>query len=201
VRDGILALHIATGSFGLILGPITMLAPKRRGRHTRAGTVYHFNMLAVCVSAAAMAIIDFRRIWWFLPIAAFSYANAFVGWRAVRRRRPGWLPTHIAGMGGSYIALTTAVLVVNLGVGAWYAWALPTLVGTPLIRIAVARHRRSPAAASVVNRSFDGSSSAPRRPWNQPLPCLCHRHRLRRRPAPRPPMHPSPCPRMSDSRH
>ena len=66
MRDGILALHIATGSFGLILGPIAMLAPKRRGRHTRAGTVYHFNMLAVCVSAAAMAIIDFRRIWWFL---------------------------------------------------------------------------------------------------------------------------------------
>jgi uncharacterized membrane protein len=153
VRDGILALHIATGSFGLILGPIAMLAPKRRGRHTRAGSVYHWNMLAVCVSAAAMALIDFGRIWWFLPIAAFSYANAFVGWRAVRRRRPGWLPVHIAGMGGSYIALTTALLVVNLGVGAWYAWALPTLIGTPLIRAgtrAATRSRsRSVAAVSL----------------------------------------------------
>ena len=29
----------------------------------------------------------------------------------------------------------------------------------------------------------------------------CERSRLRRRPAPRPPMHPSPCPRTSDSRH
>ena len=148
VRDGILALHIATGSFGLLLGPVAMLAPKRRGRHTRVGTVYHWNMLAVCVTAAAMALIDFGRIWWFVPIAAFSYANAFVGWRAARRREPGWLPTHIAGMGGSYIALTTALLVVNLGVGAWYAWALPTLVGTPLIRAATRSRMRSTAAGA-----------------------------------------------------
>jgi uncharacterized membrane protein len=152
VREPLLALHVATGSFGLALGPVAMLAPKRRGRHTRIGTIYHWNMLAVCLSAAGLALLDFAEIWWFLPIAAFSYANAFVGWRAARQRKTGWVATHIAGMGGSYIALTTAVLVVNLGVGAWYAWMLPTLVGTPLIRFAVAR-RTDAVSSKVANLS------------------------------------------------
>jgi hypothetical protein len=31
-----LAIHVAAGSLGLVLGPAAMLAPKRRGRHTRA---------------------------------------------------------------------------------------------------------------------------------------------------------------------
>jgi hypothetical protein len=36
-------------------------------------------------------------------------------------------------MCGSYISLTTALLVVNLGLGSVFAWALPTVAGTPLI--------------------------------------------------------------------
>lgn len=133
-----LAIHIAAGSLGLILGPVAMFAPKRRGRHTRVGGVYHWTMLTVCLSAVALAIVDWSRAWWFVPIAAFSYANALRGYVAVRRRRPGWLPRHIGGMGGSYIALVTALLVVNAGVAAWWAWSLPTIVGTVLIRRAIA---------------------------------------------------------------
>jgi len=62
-------------------------------------------MLAVCVSAAGLAFLRFSELWWFLAVATFSYANAFVGWCAARKRDPGWLPRHIGGMGGSYIAL------------------------------------------------------------------------------------------------
>jgi hypothetical protein len=138
-----LAIHIAAGSLGLILGPVAMFAPKRRGRHTRAGGVYHWTMLTVCLSAVALAIVDWSRVWWFVPIAAFSYANALSGYVAVRRKRPGWLPRHIGGMGGSYIALVTALLVVNAGVAAWWAWSLPTIVGTVLIRRTIAA--RAPA--------------------------------------------------------
>jgi hypothetical protein len=90
-------------------------------------------MLGVCVSAAGLAILAWGRIWWFLPIAAFSYANALVGYLAAKRRRHGWLRWHIRGMGGSYIALTTALLVVNLGVTMPVAWFLPTLIGSPLL--------------------------------------------------------------------
>ena len=46
-------------------------------------------MLSVCVSAAGLAWLDWERNWWFLPIAAGSYAFAFVGYGQVGRgRRP-----------------------------------------------------------------------------------------------------------------
>src|SRR3954454_2161182 len=132
LRDPALALHIASGTLGLLLGPVAMRAPKRRGRHTDAGTVYFWAMAAVCASAAVLAVLDWHRLWWFLPIAAFSYANALVGYLAVRIRPEGWLRAHIGGMGGSYIALVTALLVVNVDQTLPIVWFLPTIVGTPI---------------------------------------------------------------------
>ena len=136
----ILGLHIAAGAAGLILGPIAMQAAKRPGRHTRAGEAYHWVMLLVCLSAATLAALDWTRLWWFLPIAAGSYAFALVGYVAAKRRWPGWLTAHIAGQGGSYIAMVTALLVVNWnaltgtrGFSSPWPWILPTLVGSPLI--------------------------------------------------------------------
>jgi peptidoglycan/LPS O-acetylase OafA/YrhL len=133
LRDPLLAIHIAAGTSGLVLGPIAFRSSKRRGAHTRVGETYHWVMAAVCLSAAALAIVDWQRIWWFLPIATFSYANALVGYVAAKRRRPRWLRRHIAGMGGSYIALVTALLVVNTSADLPLAWFLPTLVGTPIL--------------------------------------------------------------------
>ena len=136
----VLALHIAVGTVGLVLGPIAMTARKGPGLHTRAGEAYHWVMLAVCVTAAALAALDWQRIWWFLPIAAGSYAFALLGYVAAKRRWKGWLGAHVTGQGGSYIAMTTALLVVNWqaltgtrGIESPWAWALPTAVGTPLI--------------------------------------------------------------------
>ncbi|HMV66032.1 MAG TPA: hypothetical protein PKA64_04210, partial [Myxococcota bacterium] len=61
--------------------------------------------------------------------------------------------THIASMGGAYIAATTAFAVVNLagaGLPPALVWLAPTAIGVPLIRRAVARHapRASAAPAS-----------------------------------------------------
>jgi hypothetical protein len=136
----VLLAHIALGTAGLILGPVAMFARKVPGLHTRAGEVYHWVMLGVCVTAGALAVLDWQRIWWFLPIAAGSYAFAFVGYVSARRRWRGWLAAHLTGQGGSYIAMTTALLVVNWetltgtrGVSSPWAWILPTVVGSPLI--------------------------------------------------------------------
>jgi hypothetical protein len=154
LRDPVLAFHIASGSAGLLLGPLAMTAPKRRGRHTRVGGAYHWTMLVVCLSAATLAVIDWGRIWWFLPIAAFSYGNALAGYVAVKLRRPGWLPWHIGGMGGSYIALVTALLVVNFGRANTVVWFLPTIVGTPLIVWAIARAtQRTDRTCRAISRS------------------------------------------------
>jgi hypothetical protein len=106
-------------------------------------------MLVVCLSAATLAVRDWARIWWFLPIAAFSYGNALLGYLAVKIRWPGWLRQHIAGMGGSYIALVTALLVVNLGGSNLVVWFIPTIVGTPLIALTIARVSRGPLAPAT----------------------------------------------------
>ena len=59
---------------------------------------------------------------------------------AAKRRWRGWLRAHVAGQGGSYIAMVTALLVVNWetptgsrGIYSPLAWALPTVVGSPII--------------------------------------------------------------------
>lgn len=45
-----------------------------------------------------------------------------------------WLLDHISRMGGSFIATTTAFLLVNSNVQPqWIMWLLPTVIGTPLI--------------------------------------------------------------------
>ena len=150
--DPILAAHITFGTTALILGPLAMRATKRRGAHTRLGETYHWLMLGVCVSAATLSVLAWHRIWWFLPIAVFSYGNALLGYAAAKRRWPGWLRAHIGGMGGSYIALVTALLVVNLGRELAIAWFLPTVVGSPIIAwviVEVDRGRRPRRAQPV----------------------------------------------------
>ena len=130
--DLVLATHIAAGVAGLVLGPVAMFAAKRRGRHTRAGAAYHWILLTVAASAIVLAALDWSELWWFTPIALFSYSFACRGYLAARRRPPGWLRLHITGQGGSYIALVTALLVVNLG-DALIVWFIPTILGSPII--------------------------------------------------------------------
>lgn len=136
----LLVLHIGLGAAGLLLGPLAMGAAKRHGLHTRTGEIYHWTMLGVCLTAAALALTDWARLWWFVPVAAGSYAFALVGYVAAKRRWRGWLGAHVTGQGGSYIAMVTAVLVVNWqlltgvpGRSSLWPWVLPTLLGTPLI--------------------------------------------------------------------
>ena len=148
----VLVFHIALGTIGLVLGPVAMTALKGSRLHAWAGELYHWTMLAVCVSAAGLAWLDWARNWWFLPIAMGSYAFAFVGYLAAKRRWPGWLPAHVSGQGGSYIAMLTAILVVNWqlltgtsGRSSPWAWILPTLMGGPIIawvNVQVGRGRR-----------------------------------------------------------
>jgi hypothetical protein len=105
---------------------------KRRGLHTRVGEVYHWVVLAISVSAVTLAVLDWSRLWWLAIIAVATYALALAAYAAAKRRPRGWLHLHVAGQGGSYIALVTAVLVVNLG-GSLVLWLLPTLAATPVL--------------------------------------------------------------------
>lgn len=59
------------------------------------------------------------------------------------REKMQWWYTHIASMGGSYIAATTAFLVVNIQIQNfnWALWILPSIIGGILIARTVRKYK------------------------------------------------------------
>lgn len=163
LQELILGFHIGAGFTALVLGPVAMRAAKRRGLHTRVGEAYHWVVLLTCGLAAVLAFLDWERIWWFLPVAVGSYAFAAVGYVSAKTRWKRWLIWHVSGQGGSYIAMTTAILIVNWkslfgvsGVESPLAWILPTLIGSPWIawvNIRIRRQERIRRAGSMATAS------------------------------------------------
>ncbi len=128
----VLTFHITCGVIALTLGLIAMAAEKSRGLHTFVGNAYHWVYVALATSACGVASFDWPRLWWYVPIALGSYSLALMGFLAAKIRWNNWLQSHLSGQLGSYIAMTTAVLVVNFG-SVWWAWITPTIIGSPLI--------------------------------------------------------------------
>ncbi len=131
MTDIVLILHITSGTLALALGPVALQVAKVHGRGNSAGVAYHAAVLVACASAVLLAALDWSRLWWFVPIAAGSYALALLGHVASKRSGGRWPSRYVHGQGGSYIALLTALLVVSTTSPA--AWIVPTLIGTPLI--------------------------------------------------------------------
>lgn len=76
-----------------------------------------------------------------------SAVNALTDFRFFRRLQSGrvtkgaWLRRHVGLVGGSYIAVWTAFLVVNVHVDpSILCWLLPTAIGTPIIAYATRKH-------------------------------------------------------------
>ena len=136
MREAFLALHIVSGAAALALGAGTLLA-SARGYATREPLLiaYLWAVFATCVTATVLALLEWSRLWWIVLLALLSSILAVAGYVAVRRGGPKWVVAH--GLGGSYIALVTALLVVSAGdistTAEIFAWILPTAVGVPLI--------------------------------------------------------------------
>ena len=149
-----LVTHILSGLTAVISGALAATAKKRPGRHPRAGRIYLWALGGVFVTATIMAIIRWREDAHLFAIAVMAFSLGLYGYRARRRRRPGWPPHHAIGMGGSYIALLTGFYVDNGPfLPLWQQlphltyWLLPSIVGVPLIWLALHRFRRVPARA------------------------------------------------------
>lgn len=92
------------------------------------------------MTTTALGLVAFApgRFWWLAPIAALTQAAAAGGgWL---RRRGTRRPWQVRLLGGSYVSLVTALLVVSWG--GWAAWVLPTLVGVLAVETAAERARR-----------------------------------------------------------
>ncbi|SEN05760.1 Predicted membrane protein [Mesobacillus persicus] len=136
-----LILHIAAGYLALGIGLVAMFAPKRRGRHTTTGKMYFWLVTMVCTSAVVMAVLNWEVSSYLFYIAIFSFLFALVGYIAYKKKWKNWMVTHIAGMGGSYIAMVTGFMVVNQqnialfkNIPSLVFWFLPTIIGTPIIK-------------------------------------------------------------------
>lgn len=145
----LLIIHITAGFFCLVFGALAASTRKRNGNHTISGEVYHFSYLIVFLTAVAMAIMKWSELAYLFYIALFSYGLALYGYLSRKRLWPKWIYHHISGMLGSYIGVITAVLVVNgkavsalTGIPPLLLWFIPTIIGTPIIRMVIARQRR-----------------------------------------------------------
>ena len=175
LRDVLLALHLAVGSLGLVLGPAALWR-SRAGPAVAAavGPAYIFSVLAVSLTAFGLIALDWSQLWWLAILAAFSSGLAVVALVAPRLRFRGWERACAHGEGGSYIALVTALFVVSVdGPAAVAAWILPTLAGLPLIEVRAARLR----ARETAERGRLLERSSRRR---EPVVEAAHERRFRR---------------------
>ena len=136
----ILYIHIFAGTICLISGIGAMSSKKRRGKHTKFGEVYHGAYVVILVTSVTMALMNWESSAYLFYIGIFSYALAFMGYLSAKKRWRNWLGSHIGGMLGSYIAVCTAILVVNIPnvpiLNEWNPlifWFIPTIIGSPLI--------------------------------------------------------------------
>ncbi|MEU5876391.1 hypothetical protein [Spirillospora sp. NPDC047279] len=146
LEEAFIVGHIGFGLSAVIAGAVAMLAPKRRGRHPRAGVVYLGALSGV--AATAIVIVDFRPHTAFLLLpGGLAAAAAGLGYLARRVRWRGWLGHHIVAMAVSYIALLTAFYVDNgPRLPLWKLlpaisfWFLPAAIGTPILLRALFHH-------------------------------------------------------------
>lgn len=136
----VLGVHIPLGLACVAIGATAMLSPKRRGRHSRWGTIYFWCLLALSASATGLSLLRWDESYHLFILGALSFACAWFGRSALRHRWRYWVRLHIAGMGLSYILMLVAFYVDNgKQLPLWkdlphvMYWLIPMAVGLPLI--------------------------------------------------------------------
>jgi hypothetical protein len=146
----VLAVHVAAGLTCVACGAVAALSRKGAARHRRFGRIYLWGLGVVFASMSVMSVIRWSHNAHLFAIGLAAAALALTGYLSRRHQRPY---LHIAGLGGSYIALLTGFYVDNGPhlpgwdrLPTWTFWVLPSLVGLPLIAGAIGR--RLPKEAS-----------------------------------------------------
>jgi uncharacterized membrane protein len=152
----VLAVHIPLGLACVAIGAIAMLSKKRRGRHSKFGTIYFWCLLALSASATLLSLMRWNENYHLFILGVMSFACAWIGRTALRRRWWGWVRLHIAGMGLSYVLMLVAFYVDNgrqlplwKDLPHFMYWLIPMAVGVPLIIRALLRPPLAPARAGI----------------------------------------------------
>ena len=144
----VLAVHVASGLVATIAGTIAMLSRKAAGRHPRAGTLYFWALVVVCVTMSPLVIARWPANNHLALLGLLALSSGFIGKRARREQRPRWPLIHISGMGVSYVFMLTAFYVDNgPHLPGWQRltpgmfWILPALIGLPLVIYAIQKYQ------------------------------------------------------------
>lgn len=141
----LLGVHVAAGAVALALGPATLLLHRLRGP-LAAG--YQVAVAVLTTTALGLVAIDPAGLWWLVPFAVGTEA-AVIGGSWLAHRTPGrTTPWRVRLMGGSYVSLITALLVVSWGRNV-LAWVLPSIVGVVVVETAAARVGRTREVADA----------------------------------------------------
>lgn len=143
----ILRVHILAGLVCVVTEILTLGCEKRAGLHPICGTIYHWGLAALVISAAFLAAAHWANDRVLLAVGAISFGASSMGRMARRRHWKAWVSTHITCMGGSFIAMLTAFLVEEgkslpglSGLPRLTYWFVPALVAAPLIIRALVCH-------------------------------------------------------------
>jgi uncharacterized membrane protein len=143
----VVGIHILLGLTCVVVGAIAMLSTKRRGRHSRFGTIYYWCLLVLFGSATFLSAMRWAEDYHLFVLGALSFASAWLGRTSVRRGWHARFRVHLTGMGFSYIFLLVAFYVDNgkqlpvwKDLPTFTYWLLPFAVGTPIIIWALFRH-------------------------------------------------------------
>lgn len=143
----VLGVHIPLGLVCVVVGVFAMLSKKQRGRHSMLGTLYFWCLLALVMSATFLSAMRWSENYHLFALGICSFAAAWFGRSALRRRWPSWPKLHISGMGLSYVLMLVAFYVDNgKQLPLWKDlphstyWLLPLMVGIPLIVRALLWH-------------------------------------------------------------
>jgi hypothetical protein len=139
---GIVGIHVLLGLAAVIAGATAMLSKKGRGRHSYFGLIYFWCLFGVFITMSALAFTRWQEDYDLFILGALSFGAASLGRTVLRYRWRQWPRLHLSLMSTSYVLVITAFYVDNgKNLPLWRElpqivfWLLPTLVGTPVIRL------------------------------------------------------------------
>jgi len=142
-----IGMHIPLGIASVVAGAGAMLFEKRRGRHSKFGTVYFWCLLALFASATFLSIMRWAENYHLFVLGAASFGCAWFGRSALRGRWWNWARLHITGMSMSYVFMLIAFYVDNgkqlpiwKDLPSTTYWLLPLAIALPLIIRALLWH-------------------------------------------------------------
>jgi uncharacterized membrane protein len=143
----IVGLHVVCALVAVVAGVIAMLSSKGAGRHRRFGTLYFWSLLAAVAFTSVLSFMRWAENYPLFILGMSAFMASFIARTAARARWRAWPRIHLVGMGSSYVLLLIAFYVDNgKNLPLWRDlppasyWAIPVVIGVPLIVRALLRH-------------------------------------------------------------